>query len=144
MAVILAFIVASIVAFAAPLPAGPIIVETTLCAVMARPEAFNGRLVRFRAGVMTDWQHATVLVHSGCQHGMALSSTNAVPSNESQNYDEAVGTPLTGGRDRTVMATFTGRFSLRGSERQGAFDNSFEFNAQRIQHVEVYPKKHAR
>ena len=67
-----------------------------------------------------------------------------MPSTESKALDEAVGTPLDGGRERTAMATFTGRFSLRRSEPQSAFDNQLKFSAERIERVDVYGKKHRR
>src|SRR4051794_7590269 len=133
----MAVLLASLASILAALSTTSAAVETTLCAVVARPEAFNGKLVRFRAGVLTDWQHATVLVHSGCERGIELSSTNAVPTDESQAFDEAVGNPFDGGRDRTAMATFTGRFSLPPGQPEGAFDNSFKFSAERIQRVQV-------
>ena len=51
----MAVLLASIAVFAAAPLAGPAIEQTSLCAVVAKPEAFNGKLVRFRAGVVTDW-----------------------------------------------------------------------------------------
>jgi hypothetical protein len=137
MAVLLNFIAA----MAAGLSNGPAVVDTTLCAVVAKPKAFSGKVVRFRAGVFTDWQHGTVLVHSGCQRGIELSSTDGVPSDQSKAFDEAVGTSLDGGRDRTAMATFTGHFSFHPGARQGAFDNPLKFNAGRIEDIKTYHKR---
>lgn len=120
--------------------ATPVALETTLCAMVERPQAFSGKLVRFRAGVLTDWQHTTVLVHSGCKRGVELSSTDAVPSEESEALNKAVGTPLDGA-DRTAIATFTGRFWLRTGSPQHAFDNPFKFEADRIERINVYRRK---
>lgn len=91
----------SLVAFVAAVHAGPMTEETSLCAVVARPKAFEGKVVRFRAGILTNWQHGMVLVHTGCRRGIQLTSTDAVPPSEAKAFDEAVDTPLDGGRERT-------------------------------------------
>jgi hypothetical protein len=132
-------------AFAVAAPAaGTAIMPTSLCALVAGPEAFDGKLVRFRAGVLTDWHHGTLLVHSGCQGGVELTSTDQVPSGESEALDRAVGVPLDGGRDRTAMATFTGYFSIRPSKPLPASDIELKFSATRIECVVIYPKEQQR
>lgn len=69
----------------------PAALDTTLCALVHRPDAFDGKMVRFRAGVLTDWDQGTVLVHTGCKGGVQLHSTDAVPAEQSQALDKAVG-----------------------------------------------------
>lgn len=136
--------VVGFLAFAAALDTRLATIETTLCAIVERPQAFTGRVVRFRAGVLTDWHHGTVLVHSGCKRGIALTSTDGVLSDQTKALNEAVGTPLDGGPDRTAMATFTGHFSVRSGERQDAFDNPLRLDARLIQQIKAYPKARAR
>lgn len=121
--------------------ATPAAVETTLCALVERPDVFDGKMVRFRAGVLTDWHHGMLLVHSGCKRGVKLVSTDAVPFDQSKALDEAVGTPLDGGADRTAMATFTGHFSARTGKQRHARNGLLTFKAERIEAVQVYRRK---
>ncbi len=137
-------LLALLVVFAAASITGAATEQTPLCDVVATPEAFDGKVVRFRAGILTDWQHGTVLVHTGCQRGIQLTSTDAVPPDESKAFEDAVGTPLDGGRERTAMATFTGRFSLRRSNPKAASGSLFEFSAQRIENVDAHHNKNRR
>lgn len=113
----------------------------TLCAVLHHPKWFDGKLISFRAGVLTDWRHGTVLIHSGCRGGIELSSTDHAKPEQAEALDRAVGTPLDGGWDRTAMATFTGRFYLRTGPRQSAFDNVFKFDAHSIEKIQTYPRR---
>ena len=76
-------------------------VQTTLCAVVRSPQTYNGKVIRFRAGVLTDWHHGTVLVHSHCRNGVELTSTDEATPQQSQALDTAIGTPMDGGYDRT-------------------------------------------
>jgi hypothetical protein len=115
--------------------------ETALCAIVQNPQAFVDREVRFRAGVLTDWQHGTVLIHSGCGRGIELTMTDAVPREESAAFDRAVGTPLNGGPERTTMATFTGRFLWTHRNREYNFDNPLKFEARRIERIKLYPRR---
>ena len=118
--------------------------DTTLCAVVHDPRAFDGKIVRFRAGVLTDWTHATVLVHTGCKHGIELSSTERLTREQSDAFDSAVGNPMTGGYDRTAMATFIGKFSWKPTEQGGNFQNAFQFDAYAVQTIKVYPRRSPR
>ena len=139
----MAVLLASLASLMVATIATPVAVETTLCALVASPKAFDGKVVRFRAGVLTDWHHGMLLVHSGCQRGVKLTSTDAVPSHQSKALDEAVGTPLDGA-ERTAMATFTGHFSVSTGERQHARNSLLMFNAERIEGVQVYRRKERR
>jgi hypothetical protein len=116
-------------------------VETTLCALIRNPSRYDGKIVRFRAAAVTDWHHTTVLVHSGCRQGIELESTDAAPDGQSQALDSAVGTPMDGGFERTVMATFTGRFWMRTGPRNAIFDAKLKFSAQLIEGIKVYPRQ---
>jgi hypothetical protein len=114
--------------------------ETALCAIVQNPQAFADREVQFRAGVLTDWQHGTVLIHSSCGRGIQLATTDSVPHEESAALDRAVGTPLDGGRERTTMATFTGRFLWTNRNREHNFDNPLKLEARRIERIKLYPR----
>lgn len=118
--------------------------ETALCAIVQTPRAFDGKVVRFRAGVLTDWRHGTVLVHAGCKGGIELSSTEGVPHEQSNALDSAVGNPMTGGYDRTAMATFTGKFSWKRGKQEGWLQNPLQFDAYAIQTIKIYPRRRTR
>jgi len=119
-------------------------VDTTACAIVQNPQAFNRKVVRFRAGVMTDWHHGIALFHSGCGGAIQLGSTDAVPPKQSHAFDKAVGTRLDQGFDRTAMATFTGRISWKRQAERGWFDNPLKLEAHLIENVKVYPRKRPR
>lgn len=116
-------------------------VETTLCAVVRNPKAYDGKVITIRAGVLTDWHHGTVLIHSGCKHGIELSSTEEAELEQAEALDKAVGTPMDGGYDRTTMATLTGLFFLRRGKPVGAFDNPLKFVVNRIEAIQTYPRR---
>jgi hypothetical protein len=137
---VVTIMIASFLALAAAVPpTRP--VDTTACAVMQKPQAFNRKIVRFRAGVLTDWHHGIALIHSGCGGGIQLESIDAVPPKQSRAFDEAVGTRLNPGFDRTAMATFTGRVSWKRQTERRWFDNPLKFEAHLIENVKVYPRK---
>lgn len=122
----------------------PIPLNTTVCAVVQNPRAFNQKVVRFRAGVLTDWQHGIALIHSGCRGAIQLGSIDAVPAKQSRAFDRAVGTPLNPGLDHTAMATFTGRISWNPTDKPRYFDNPLKLDARRIENLKIYPRNHAR
>lgn len=120
-------------------------IATTICAIVRTPRAFDGKVVRFRAGVWTDWHHGTFLVHDGCKSGIALLSTEAVPHYQSDALDSAVGNPMTGGNDRMAMATFTGKFSWKPGKRGGWLQNpTRQFDAYAIRSIKVYSRRMTR
>ena len=113
-------------------------VETTVCNVIANPSAFDGKLVRFRAGVATDWTHGMFLMDRSCEGRIQLSFMNAVPVDEAKAFDKAVGTELNGGFDRTAVATFTGHISWKPKNDDDDFRyNAFKFKPQQINQIEV-------
>lgn len=87
-------------------PQNPLVVS--VCDITRNPMAHNGKVVRFRAAVLTDWHHGIVLFVKGCRGGIQLASTDTAPAAETRALDLAIGTPLNGGHHRTAMATFTG------------------------------------
>jgi hypothetical protein len=136
--------IAPLFALAAAASSASIPVDTTLCAIVQNPKAFNGKVVRLRAGVLTDWHHGMALIHSGCSGAIQLGSIDAVPSKQSEAFDTTVGTPMNGGYERTAMATFTGRISWKSASEQGWFNNPLKLDAHLIESVKVYPRKQPR
>lgn len=118
--------------------------DTTVCAVVQNPQAFNRKLVRFRADVLTDWHHGIALIQSGCRGAIQLGSVDAVPPKQSQDFDQAVGTRLNPGVDRTATATFTGRISWKPHAEPGWFDNPLRLEAHLIEAVNVHPREQPR
>lgn len=89
-------------------------VETTLCQVVTQPEAFACKRVRFRASVLSDCLHGTILVDNQCERGIALRAAQGVENHEDMGALEralcAPGPTGTIDRERKVVATFAGRF----------------------------------
>lgn len=114
-------------------------IHTQLCRLVANPVPFAGKRVTFEANVLTDWRHGTVLTDSQCKRGIELTSTDAVPEAENAALGVAVGTPLTGGYDRSARATFTGVFYWKPApvDQQAQFYNPRQFTAENITDVSV-------
>ena len=85
-------------------------VEASLCDIITNPVAYDGRVVRFRAAVLTDWKHRTILFSKSC-HGVIDIDDYRTPAAEAQTLSDAIGTPMGGGLDRTAIATFSGKLS---------------------------------
>ena len=113
-------------------------IDAPLCAITRSPMAYNGKIVRFRAAVLTDWHHGIQLFVEGCRGGIQLASTDHAPAVEGHALDAAIGTPLNGGYDRTAVATFTGRIMWRRRTRQAPFFyNPLAVDAYRISSIET-------
>lgn len=115
-------------------------VEAPLCAIVLNPHAYSGRIVRFRAAVLTDWHHGIVLFSQNCRGGIQLASTDDAPPAEAAALDDAVGTPLNGGYDRTAVATFTGRIEWRQRSPRPHFYNPLAITVYRVSRVKVQPR----
>lgn len=119
-------------------PPNPVVVS--VCAITRNPMAYNGKVVRFRAAVLTDWHHGIQLFVKGCRGGIQLASTDNAPAAETRALDLAIGTPLNGGNDRTAVATFTGRIKWRQRPKQAPFFyNPLIVDVFRISSVETSP-----
>ncbi len=117
-------------------------IPTHLCNLVADPARFGGKRVTFAADILTDWQHGTVLTDSTCKGGVELTSTEAVAEAEIAAMDKAVGTPLTGGYNRTARATFTGVFYWKPAlpGQQAHFYNARQFAAENVTNVSVHQR----
>lgn len=115
-------------------------VVASVCAITRNPMAYNGKVVRFRAAVLTDWHHGIQLFVKGCRGGIQLASTDTAPAAEARALDLAIGTPLNGGYDRTAAATFTGRIKWRQRTKQTPlFYNPLAVDVFRISSIETGP-----
>lgn len=116
-------------------------IETTLCAVLTEPSRFDGKVVRLRAGVSTDWTHGMYLIDLGCKGAIQVAELDAVSPAEKKFFDKAVGTELNGGFRRRAIATFTGRICwLPHTETDDFRYNPFRLSVQKIERVEVSRK----
>jgi hypothetical protein len=88
-------------------------IETTLCSVVGRPQEFACKRIRFRATLMTDCMHGSVLVNAGCERGIVPfdSADLTDPAINAFFYAACADSPIELDARRT--ATFTGRFRLR-------------------------------
>jgi hypothetical protein len=115
-------------------------VASSLCSISRNPLAYNGTVVRFRAAVLTDWHHGIQLFVKGCRGGVQLASTDAAPAADGRALDVAIGTPLDGGYDRTVVATFIGRIMWRPRTKlRPHFYNPLAIDVYRITDIETGP-----
>lgn len=133
LAIILA-LVAAPAAFASP-------VETTVCEIVQNPGKFNGKTVRLRADVSTDWQHFTALVEEGCQRDIALGYAEAMPREQQEALDRAIGAPMD---ERVASATFTGKYLWKPfapEERQHLFQTEHIFIADLAHDIKVRPQE---
>jgi hypothetical protein len=116
---------------------------TPLCEIVASPATHDGKKVRFSADVLTDWHHGFVLTDEKCKAGVQLMSTDQVPKDQERALDEAVGTPLSGGYQRTVHATFTGVFYWKpaSSRRRAFFYNPRQLVAHSITNIRLRERR---
>jgi hypothetical protein len=116
-------------------------IEATLCDVLAEPSTFDGKVVRLRAGVSTDWTHGMYLIDLGCKGAIQVADLDAISPAEKKTFEKAVGTELNRGFRRTAIATFTGRISWRPHTETDDFRyNPFRLSVQKIERVEVSRK----
>ena len=115
-------------------------VDTTVCDIISNPKAFDGRLVRLRAGVQPAWPHGIYLIDQHCVGRIQLASTQAVPADQARAFDAAVGDEFTGGFDRTAVATFIGRVAWKPISGGQIHYNPFKVTVQQIHQIEVSRK----
>jgi hypothetical protein len=89
-------------------------IETTVCQLVSGCSAFNGKRVRFRASVESDWFEHTALVDQKCDRGVVPETSEEAdkrPDVTAFNRAMAQGKP--GTTDLHINAIFTGRFFCR-------------------------------
>ncbi len=92
-----------------PVSSGPI--ATTLCEIVAHPEEFADKLVRFKAYFESDGMDHSILVQPGCQRGIVpYPAADGKKRADVQRFEEAIDAGAPGTADKIVVATFTGRF----------------------------------
>lgn len=112
-------------------------VEASLCAIVRDPIIYSGKVVRFNAYVLTDWKHGTLLFFKGCRGGIELASAGAAPSAEMLALNNAIGTPLNGGLNRTVFATFTGRIVWHHASFRPEFLSPLTVDVYRVGRIQI-------
>ncbi|KJV36396.1 hypothetical protein VI08_04540 [Luteibacter yeojuensis] len=80
-------------------------VSTTFCAVQADPAAFAHRRVFFRAEVMSDGIHRTIITDPACSGGMGIDDNSAEKAMDALN--DAVLSGIPGTIDKTLQARLT-------------------------------------
>jgi len=88
--------------------------ETTVCNLVAHCKGLNGRRVKFRASVMSDWFEHTALVDPKCKRGIVpRTSDGADKRPDVDAFNRALEQGKPGTTDLSITATFTGRFSCQ-------------------------------
>ena len=84
----------------------------SLCDVLARPETFSGKLIRFRASVSTDGFEFTTLYDPSCNQGVGPWSSEATDTHQDvKEFNRAVDAQSPGAKHQRIEGTFTGLFS---------------------------------
>ena len=110
-------------------------IEIGLCDIVSRPQEFACRRVRFRATVLSDCMHGTLLTDSRCERGIGPEvSPDAGDAVESFFEDICAELPIA--IDVTRRATFTGRFRLR--ERNAA--TIFVIDVESVRNIKISPQ----
>lgn len=86
-------------------------IVTSLCDVVAHPEKFANKLVKFGASFVSDGLERSILVHAGCKVGIVpYPSADGRKRPDVEAFDKAIEAGAPGTADKVVVATFTGRF----------------------------------
>ena len=89
---------------------GPLLPQwASVCELTAHPEAFDGKLVRVRAEFMSDGIERSVLIEHECP-GAGILPGEDEHVKGGKSLDEALATGHPGTLDKSIVATFTGRF----------------------------------
>ena len=88
------------------------VIDTTLCEMLACPETFDRRTVRFKAHFESDGIENVGLVDPACRHqgGAEPRETLVLSSGDRAAFNRAIYSGTQGTIDREIEATFTGVF----------------------------------
>ena len=84
-------------------------VATTVCAITTHPRFYQGKLVSFEAQFQSDGIEHSILVDPWCKHGLDPNWTKSPKGEEA--FDKALYTGYRGTLDKTITATWIGRFA---------------------------------
>jgi hypothetical protein len=94
--------------------------DTKVCAVVASPKTFHGKLVRFRARFESDGEHYSRLTDFPCHYdGLAPYDTERFSGPRKDRFDQAIYSPEMDAREVSLSATFTGVVRWRDPALQG-------------------------
>jgi hypothetical protein len=94
-------------------------IATTLCNVVAHPEKFANKRVRFQASFVSDGLERSVLIHSGCKLGIVpYLAADGKTRPDVEAFDKAIDLGRRGTSDKTVVAVFTGRFVWKSPSKR--------------------------
>jgi hypothetical protein len=86
-------------------------VDTSVCRIVANPQNFDGKVVRFTADFESDGIERSVLVDPACSNqGIAPYEDSTLPSSERAEFDRAIYSGRPGTLDKQISAVFFGRF----------------------------------
>jgi hypothetical protein len=86
-------------------------ITTTVCKIVKKPDALNGKRVRFRAMAESDGIERTVLIDKGCDLGIAPFSTEKGDHDPGvQAFERALQAQRAGTAYKKVTGIFYGRF----------------------------------
>jgi len=84
-------------------------IPTAVCAITMQPRLYRGKLVSFQAEFWSDGIEHSVLVDPWCKHGLGPNWTGSPKGEEA--FDKALRTGGPGTLDKTITATWIGRFA---------------------------------
>jgi hypothetical protein len=88
-------------------------ITTTVCKIVKKPDALNGKRVRFRAVAESDGIERTVLIDSGCDLGIAPLATEKGDDDPGvQAFERALQAQPAGTVYKKVTGVFYGRFEF--------------------------------
>jgi hypothetical protein len=102
-----------------PANAGTEPIATTLCDVVAHPEKFANKRVTFKASFESDGLDHSILNHSGCKLGIVpYPAAEDKKRPDVEAFQKAIEEGAPGTADKTVVASFTGRFVWKAPSKR--------------------------
>ena len=84
-------------------------IKTTVCAISAHPERFDGKVVVFSGQFISDGIERSAVIDNSCQnYGIGIAIPEHFIGKDSWNKATRVGGP--GTRDKTITGLFVGQF----------------------------------
>jgi hypothetical protein len=119
-------------------------IATTLCEVVAHPEKFSNKFLRFQASFDSDGLDHSILIHRGCRLGIVpYSPADGKKRPDFEEFEKAIDTGAPGTLDKTVVAIFTGRFIWKPpSTRILEIEGVSELRVSPLKGSPGRPKKH--
>jgi hypothetical protein len=112
-------------------------IATTVCEITTHPRLYQGKLVSFQAQFQSDGIEHSVLVDPWCKHGLGP-QWNGSPKGE-EAFDKALYTGYRGTLDKTITATWIGRFAWHPGQRPTWVLNVVEIRDLKLDYIPPAP-----